>query len=135
MIQQSIEHDDPIIFCEPKSRYWEKGEVDIERPPAGLFDAAVRREGTDVTVVGYGASVKTILRAAETAEAEGTSLEVIDARSIAPLDLDTMATLGREDRAARRRPGGAAYGVDRLGDRRRADASAASTRSPRRGCG
>ena len=37
MIQQSIEHDDPIIFCEPKSRYWEKGEVDLETPPAGLF--------------------------------------------------------------------------------------------------
>jgi len=91
MIQQSIEHDDPIIFCEPKSRYWEKGEVDLERPPAGLFEAAVRREGTDVTLIGYGASVKTMLRAADAAAEEGTSLEVIDARSIAPLDLATMA--------------------------------------------
>ncbi len=91
MIQQSIEHDDPIIFCEPKSRYWEKGEVDLENPPAGLFDAALRREGTDVTVIGYGASMKTILRAAETAAVEGTSLEVIDARSIAPLDIELMA--------------------------------------------
>ncbi len=90
MIQQSIEHDDPIIFCEPKSRYWEKGEVDTENPPAGLFDAAVRREGTDVTVIGYGASLKTILRAADTAAVEGTSLEVVDARSLAPLDIDTM---------------------------------------------
>jgi pyruvate/2-oxoglutarate/acetoin dehydrogenase E1 component len=52
MIQQSIEHDDPIIFCEPKCRYWEKGEVDLETPPLGLFDAVVRREGTDVTLVG-----------------------------------------------------------------------------------
>jgi pyruvate dehydrogenase E1 component beta subunit len=91
MIQESIEHDDPIIFCEPKSRYWEKGEVDLENPPAGLFDAAVRREGADVTVIGYGASMKTILRAAETAAVEGVSVEVIDARSIAPLDIDTMA--------------------------------------------
>jgi 2-oxoisovalerate dehydrogenase E1 component beta subunit len=90
MIQQSIEHDDPIIFCEPKSRYWEKGEVDTENPPAGLFDAAVRREGTDVTVIGYGASLKTILRAADTAAVEGTSIEVVDARSLAPLDIDTM---------------------------------------------
>jgi pyruvate dehydrogenase E1 component beta subunit len=90
MIQQSIEHDDPIIFCEPKSRYWEKGEVDTENPPAGLFDAAVRRDGTDVTVIGYGASIKTILRAADTAAVEGTSLEVVDARSLAPLDIDTM---------------------------------------------
>jgi 2-oxoisovalerate dehydrogenase E1 component beta subunit len=90
MIQQSIEHDDPVIFCEPKSRYWEKGEVDTENPPAGLFDAAVRREGTDVTIIGYGASIKTILRAADTAAVEGTSIEVVDARSLAPLDIDTM---------------------------------------------
>jgi 2-oxoisovalerate dehydrogenase E1 component beta subunit len=90
MIQQSIDHDDPIIFCEPKSRYWERGEVDLDNPPAGLFDAIVRREGTDVTVIGYGASVKTMLRAADTAEAEGVSLEIIDARGIAPLDLDPM---------------------------------------------
>ena len=92
MIQQSIEHDDPIIFCEPKSRYWEKGEVDLEGSPYGLFDAVVRREGTDVTVVGYGSSVKTMLRAAETAAGEGTSLEVIDLRGIAPIDMDTLVT-------------------------------------------
>lgn len=91
MIQQSIEHDDPIIFCEPKSRYWEKGEVEIDAPPASLFDAQVRREGTDVTVIAYGASVKTALRAADTAATEGLSLEVIDARSLAPLDVDALA--------------------------------------------
>jgi pyruvate dehydrogenase E1 component beta subunit len=90
MIQQAIEHDDPIIFCEPKSRYWEKGEVDLENPPHGLFDAVVRREGTDVTLIGYGATVKTLLRSAEAASGEGVSVEVIDARSIAPLDLDVM---------------------------------------------
>jgi len=91
MIQQSIEHDDPIIFCEPKSRYWEKGEVDLDEAPCGLFDAQVRRTGSDVTLIGYGSSVKTMLRAAQTAETEGTSIEVIDARSVSPLDLDTMA--------------------------------------------
>jgi pyruvate dehydrogenase E1 component beta subunit len=91
MIQQAIEHDDPIIFCEPKSRYWEKGEVDLEKAPHGLFDAVVRREGADVTLIGYGASVKTMLRAAETSQGEGVSIEVIDARSIAPLDLEVMA--------------------------------------------
>jgi pyruvate dehydrogenase E1 component beta subunit len=92
MIQQSIEHDDPIIFCEPMSRYWEKGEVDLEDAPNGLFDAVVRREGSDVTVVGYGASLKTILRAADTAQGEGVSIEVIDVRSLAPLDVDTLVT-------------------------------------------
>ncbi len=91
MIQQAIRSDDPIIFCEPKSRYWEKGEVDLENPPRGLYDAVVRREGTDVTVVGYGSSVKTMLRAAETAAAEGTSLEVIDLRGVAPIDFATLS--------------------------------------------
>ena len=92
MIQQSIEHDDPIIFCEPKSRYWEKGEVDLDNPPRGLFDAQVRRAGSDVTVVAYGAMVKTALRAAEAAADEGVSVEVIDARSLSPLDLGPMIT-------------------------------------------
>ena len=92
MIQQAIAHDDPIIFCEPKSRYWEKGEVDLDHPSHGLFETARRREGTDVTVIGYGASMKTILRAADTAASEGVSLEVIDARSLSPLDLDPMVT-------------------------------------------
>jgi pyruvate dehydrogenase E1 component beta subunit len=91
MIQQAIRSDDPIIFCEPKSRYWEKGEVDLDNPPRGLYDAVVRREGTDVTVVGYGSSVKTMLRAAETAAAEGTSLEVIDLRGVAPIDFATLS--------------------------------------------
>ena len=92
MIQQAIEHDDPIIFCEPKSRYWEKGEVDVERPAHGLFDAVVRREGSHVTMIAYGAMVKTALRSAEVAADEGVSIEVIDARSIAPLDLGPMVT-------------------------------------------
>jgi len=90
MIQQAIEHDDPIIFCEPKSRYWEKGEVDLDQAPHGLFETVVRREGSDVTVIGYGSTLKTILRAADTAATEGVSIEVIDARSISPLDLDPM---------------------------------------------
>jgi 2-oxoisovalerate dehydrogenase E1 component beta subunit len=92
MIQQSIEHDDPIIFCEPKSRYWERGEVDLDAAPHGLFDAVVRREGSDVTMITYGSMVKTALRAAQTAADEGVSIEVIDARSLAPLDLAPMVT-------------------------------------------
>lgn len=92
MIQQAVATDDPIIFCEPKSRYWEKGEVDTENPPAGLFDAVVRREGSDVTVMGYGSTMKTILRAADTAAKEGISIEAIDLRGLSPLDLSTLVT-------------------------------------------
>jgi len=92
MIQQSIDSDDPIIFCEPKSRYWEKGEVDVASPSRDLYSAQVRRAGTDVTVVGYGSSVKTMLRAADAAALEGTSLEVIDLRSIAPIDFPVVTS-------------------------------------------
>jgi 2-oxoisovalerate dehydrogenase E1 component beta subunit len=91
MIQQAIAHDDPIIFCEPKCRYWEKGEVDTDKPARGLFEAAVVRPGTDVTVVAYGTMVRTALRAADAAANDGHSVEVIDARSIAPLDFPPMA--------------------------------------------
>lgn len=90
MIQESIKHDDPVIFCEPKSRYWEKGEVDLDNPPANTFDAVVRREGTDVTVIAYGSTVKTALRAADTAAVEGTSVEVIDLRGLSPFDSATL---------------------------------------------
>ena len=96
MIQQAVACDDPVIFCEPKSRYWEKGEVDTEKPPRGLFEAEVRREGTDVTMVGYGSYVKTMLRAAETAATEGRSIEVIDLRSVAPIDIETVAASVRK---------------------------------------
>ena len=92
MVRQSIECDDPVIFLEPKCRYWEKGEVDEASPPAGLFEAAVRREGTDATLVAYGPSVRTCLKAADAAAGEGRSLEVIDLRSISPLDVDAVAT-------------------------------------------
>jgi pyruvate dehydrogenase E1 component beta subunit len=92
MIRQAIECADPVIFLEPKCRYWEKGDVDEAAPPSGLFQAAVRRAGTDATLVSYGPSVKTCLAAATVAESEGRSFEVIDLRSISPLDVDTVAT-------------------------------------------
>ena len=91
MIQEAIASDDPVIFCEPKSRYWEKAEVDRETPARPATEAQIRRAGSDVTVVTYGASVKTCLRAAQAAEGEGRQLEVIDLRSISPVDYPTLA--------------------------------------------
>jgi pyruvate dehydrogenase E1 component beta subunit len=90
MIQQAIATDDPVIFFEPKRRYWEKGEVDtsIARADAyPLFASRVVRPGTDATVVAYGPMVKTALEAALAAAEEGRELEVIDLRSLSPLDL------------------------------------------------
>jgi 2-oxoisovalerate dehydrogenase E1 component beta subunit len=85
MIQQAIACPDPVIFYEPKRRYWDKGEIDAE-PGRGLFQAATLRQGTDVTVLAYGPMVRTCLQAAQAAAEEGRSLEVIDLRSLSPLD-------------------------------------------------
>jgi 2-oxoisovalerate dehydrogenase E1 component beta subunit len=92
MIRQSIAADDPVIFFEPKRRYWEKGEVD-ESTGLGvtpLYQARVVREGTDVTIAAYGPMVTTALAAADVAAEEGRSLEVIDLRSLSPIDFDTL---------------------------------------------
>src|SRR5689334_23676143 len=87
MIQQAIESDDPVLFYEPKRRYWDKREVDEAAAPRPLLKAQVVREGTDATLVAYGPMVKTCMQAAEAAAAEGKNLEVIDLRTLSPLDL------------------------------------------------
>ncbi len=90
MIQQAIESNDPVIFFEPKRRYWQKGMVNLDTPPSGMHDAKVLREGTQVTLVSYGPMIPTALQAAEVAAAEGTSIEVIDLRSMSPIDFQTI---------------------------------------------
>ena len=88
MIQQAIESPDPVIFLEPKRLYHsDKAELDLGVPPVPLFSSRVVRTGEDVTVLAYGPTVKTALTAAAAAENEGTSLEVIDLRTLSPLDL------------------------------------------------
>jgi 2-oxoisovalerate dehydrogenase E1 component beta subunit len=94
MIQQAVASDDPVIFYEPKRRYWEKAELPdglrlADAPP--LHQAKVVREGDHVTLAAYGPMVKTCLEAATAAEEEGHSLEVVDLRSLSPLDIDTLA--------------------------------------------
>lgn len=97
MIQQAIASPDPVIFFEPKARYWDKAElpehVDLSASgiETGLGSARVVRPGTDATLVAYGPAVSIALQSAATAETEGRSLEVIDLRSVSPLDLDTVA--------------------------------------------
>jgi 2-oxoisovalerate dehydrogenase E1 component beta subunit len=90
MTQQAVTSNDPVIVFEPKRRYWLKGEVDTERAGLDAFSAAVLREGTDATVVAYGPLVPVALAAAQAAEEDGTSVEVIDLRSISPIDFDTV---------------------------------------------
>jgi 2-oxoisovalerate dehydrogenase E1 component beta subunit len=99
MIQDAISSPDPVIFLEPKSRYWQKGEVDTADRAVPLHASRIVRRGTDVTVVAHGAMVATALQAAALAEAEGTSMEVVDLRSLSPVDygpiLDSVRRTGR----------------------------------------
>ena len=90
MIQQAIQSDDPVLFFEPKAKYWMKGEVDPAAPSAPLHQTRVARVGTDCTIVAHGAMVTTALQAAEVAQSEGTSLEVVDLRSLSPIDYDPL---------------------------------------------
>jgi pyruvate dehydrogenase E1 component beta subunit len=90
MIQHAIESNDPVIFFEPKRRYWLKGTVNLDSPSASMHEAKVLREGNQVTLVSYGPMVVTALQAADLASAEGISLEVIDLRSISPIDFPTV---------------------------------------------
>jgi 2-oxoisovalerate dehydrogenase E1 component beta subunit len=93
MIQQSISCDDPVIFFEPKRRYWDKADVDTagglaSAPP--LSAARTLVSGTDATLLCYGPMVRTCAEAAVAAREDGRSLEVIDLRSLSPLDTETI---------------------------------------------
>ncbi|HEU5473038.1 MAG TPA: alpha-ketoacid dehydrogenase subunit beta [Actinophytocola sp.] len=87
MIQQAIQCDDPVLFFEPKRRYYEKGQLDPDATPYPLFSSRVLRKGDAATLVTYGPMVKTCLDAAGAAAEEGRSLEVIDLRVLSPMDL------------------------------------------------
>jgi pyruvate dehydrogenase E1 component beta subunit len=99
MIQEAIASNDPVMFFEPKSRYWPKGDVDTSHNSTPLHSSRLVRTGTDVTLLGHGAMVSMLLQAAELAAEEGTSAEVIDLRSISPIDyapiLESVRKTGR----------------------------------------
>lgn len=93
MVQQAISCNDPVLFFEPKRRYHDKGEVDLGIDPASAPDmgsAEVVTPGTDVTLVTYGPLVKTARDAALAAADDGISIEVIDLRSLSPVDYATV---------------------------------------------
>ena len=100
LMTAAIRDPDPVIFLEPKSRYWTRQDVDLPVSTLPLDKARVARQGTDATIVAYGPTVQVALMAAEAAEGEGTSLEVIDLRSLAPLDMDTVRESVRKTKRA-----------------------------------
>ncbi|BDZ66044.1 alpha-ketoacid dehydrogenase subunit beta [Agromyces mangrovi Wang et al. 2018] len=93
MVRQAIASDDPVLFFEPKRRYHAKGEVDVDAdladaPPMGV--ATVAQRGDDVTLVTYGALVQVARDAAAATADDGVSIEVIDLRSLSPVDYPTI---------------------------------------------
>jgi pyruvate dehydrogenase E1 component beta subunit len=94
MIQQAVRSDDPVIFLEPKRRYWEKAEVDTAASLDDALPLDVARTvaaGTDVTVLAYGPMVKVAVEAAVASGQDGRSVEVIDLRSLSPVDMTAIA--------------------------------------------
>ncbi|MFI9269951.1 alpha-ketoacid dehydrogenase subunit beta [Kitasatospora sp. NPDC052896] len=99
MLRQSVECDDPVIFLEPKARYWDKAEIG-SAAALDLHAARVVRPGTDLTLLAYGPMVKVCLEAAAAAEEDGRRLEVVDLRSLSPVDFATLeASVKRTGRA------------------------------------
>ena len=93
LLRHAICSRDPVVYLEPKRRYWERDVVDFAEPAPGIGRAAVRRCGEDLTVLTYGGLVTTALNAADVAEFD---LEVVDLRSLSPLDFDTVAASVRK---------------------------------------
>jgi pyruvate/2-oxoglutarate/acetoin dehydrogenase E1 component len=90
LLRQAIDDDNPVIFLEHRGMYWSRGEVADTAGETELGTAAIRRPGSDVTIAAYGAMVSSALEAARMLDAEGIDAEVIDLRSLVPLDLDTL---------------------------------------------
>ena len=99
LLLASIRDDNPVVFCEPKSLVFKKAPVPEEDYEIPLGEAAVVRAGSDVTLVGMGATVPVALEAAELLAADGTGAEVVDLRTLAPLDEDAiLASLAKTGR-------------------------------------
>ena len=99
LLREAINDPDPVVFMEPKRLYWSKGSIESVLAAtkfASFGRAAVRREGTDVTLVAYGPSVEVALQAALAAEESGWSVEVVDLRTLVPLDDETMVASVRK---------------------------------------
>jgi 2-oxoisovalerate dehydrogenase E1 component beta subunit len=99
LLRQAIACPDPVIFLEPKRRYWAKETTPLTTTGPEIDQAAIVRPGSDVTLVSYGGTVDTALAAAEAATEDGWDVEVIDLRSLAPVDdatlVDSVRRTGR----------------------------------------
>ncbi len=90
-LRQAIRSDEPIVFLEHELLYFSKGTLDTKLPPPPMHRATVRRPGNDLTIISYSHMAKLSLKAAERLSAEGMDIEVIDLRSLRPIDWDSCA--------------------------------------------
>jgi 2-oxoisovalerate dehydrogenase E1 component beta subunit len=115
LLRQAIACPDPVIFLEPKRRYWSKETAALDVDGPGIDQAVVRRPGKDVTLIAYGGMVATALEAADAAVEEGWDVEVIDLRSLSPIDdASLIASVRRTGRAVvvHEASGFAGYGAE-----------------------
>lgn len=92
LLRHAISSRDPVIYLEPKRRYWSRGDIDTSTPGPPIGRATVRRSGEHVTVLTYGGLVQTALSVADMAAAQyDWQLEIVDLRTLNPLDFDTVA--------------------------------------------
>lgn len=91
LMKSAIRDDNPVVFVEHKMLYKLKGEVPEGEHIVPFGKASVKRMGTDITIVGIGYQVQNCLAAADILESEGISVEVVDPRTIAPLDISTIS--------------------------------------------
>jgi 2-oxoisovalerate dehydrogenase E1 component beta subunit len=96
LLRHAIADPDPVIFLEPKARYWAKEEGELEADGPGIGEGRVVRDGDACTVFAYGGMVARCLGAAEALAAEGVSVRVVDLRSLAPLDVDLIGRCARD---------------------------------------
>ncbi len=90
LLKAAIRDDDPVIFMESEQMYGDKGEVPEGEYILPIGVADIKREGTDVTVVSFGKIIKEAFKAADELEKEGISTEIIDLRTVRPLDFDSI---------------------------------------------
>jgi pyruvate dehydrogenase E1 component beta subunit len=99
LLRAAVRCNDPVIFLEPKKIYWGKGEIDFNAPPVDLNKSRIARDGNDLTIATFGALVGTAIRAADALADDGYGIEVIDLRTLSPLDhatvVDSVRRTGR----------------------------------------
>ena len=96
LLRLAIEDPDPVVFLEPKAKYWAKEEGELVAEGPGVGEGRVVRDGDACAVFAYGAMVARCLEAADTLEGEGVSVRVVDLRWLAPLDVDLIGRSVRE---------------------------------------